>query len=358
MTISLCMIVKNEEEVLGRCLDSVQGIADEIIIVDTGSEDDTVRIAHRYTDKVYYFEWIDDFSAARNYAFSKAASDYIMWLDADDVILEKHRPAFMALKETLEPDVDVVMAKYDLAFNESGEATFSNYRERILRRAAGFEWVGPVHEVIVPRGKIIYAKEAAVSHMKAKKPDPKRNLLIMEKHLEKGGALDARQTFYYARELMDNGMDEKAAQVFHEFLQRSDGWVENRIEACRNLSLCLNRLGRMDEALTALFESFRYDAPRAEILCQIGRWFMDRGRLREAAYWYEGALMLKPQPERGGFVLLDCYGYTPAIQLCVVYDRMGRHEEAEKMNSLAEHFRPGDRAVALNKTYFESRRKA
>lgn len=89
ITISVCMIVKNEEDVLERALKSVQDIADEIIIVDTGSTDSTKDIASSYTNKIYDFEWCDDFSKARNYSFSKATKDYCMWLDADDVILEE-----------------------------------------------------------------------------------------------------------------------------------------------------------------------------------------------------------------------------------------------------------------------------
>lgn len=77
-TISLCMIVRDEEEVLARCLDSAAGIADEIIIVDTGSVDRTMEIAREYTDQVYSFTWIDDFAAARNYAFSLASSEFCM----------------------------------------------------------------------------------------------------------------------------------------------------------------------------------------------------------------------------------------------------------------------------------------
>ena len=77
ITISLCMIVKNEERILARCLDSVKDLVDEIIIVDTGSADATKRIAAEYTDKIYDFTWIDDFSAARNFAFSKASKEYI-----------------------------------------------------------------------------------------------------------------------------------------------------------------------------------------------------------------------------------------------------------------------------------------
>ena len=85
-SVSLCMIVKNEEEVLARCLESVQEIVDEIIVVDTGSTDNTREIAGRYTHQVYDFAWKDDFAAARNFSFFKAHGDYCLWLDADDVI--------------------------------------------------------------------------------------------------------------------------------------------------------------------------------------------------------------------------------------------------------------------------------
>ena len=71
ISISLCMIVKNEEDVLERCLESVKLIADEIIIVDTGSTDKTKEIACKFTNKLYNFEWIDDFAAAKSYIHSK-----------------------------------------------------------------------------------------------------------------------------------------------------------------------------------------------------------------------------------------------------------------------------------------------
>ena len=76
ITISLCMIVKNEEKHLARCLDHIANLVDEIIIVDTGSTDQTLEIASKYTSKIYTHPWIDDFSDARNYAFSKASMDY------------------------------------------------------------------------------------------------------------------------------------------------------------------------------------------------------------------------------------------------------------------------------------------
>ena len=97
--ISLCMIVKNEEKILTRCLDSVADLVDEIVIVDTGSTDATKKIAANYTDKIYDFTWVDDFSAARNFAFSKAEKDYIYTADADEVIDEENRKRFRELME-------------------------------------------------------------------------------------------------------------------------------------------------------------------------------------------------------------------------------------------------------------------
>ncbi|MGG4049606.1 glycosyltransferase [Paenibacillus favisporus] len=83
-TISLCMIVRNEEKVLERCLESTKSLVDEVIIVDTGSTDRTVDIAKKYTSDIYTYEWVNDFSAARNYSLQKATCDYILVLDADE----------------------------------------------------------------------------------------------------------------------------------------------------------------------------------------------------------------------------------------------------------------------------------
>lgn len=98
-TLSLCMIVKDEERVLARCLDSVRKAVDEIIIVDTGSTDQTKAIARKYTEAIYDFDWVDDFSAARNFSFSKATMDYLLWLDADDVITPENLCALLDLKQ-------------------------------------------------------------------------------------------------------------------------------------------------------------------------------------------------------------------------------------------------------------------
>ena len=130
-TISLCMIVKNEEDHLARCLDSVEGLVEEIVVVDTGSTDRTVEIASHYTSKVYSYEWKDDFSDARNYSFSKASMDYCMWMDADDVLEEPEHDRFIQLKQSLSPETDIVMMKYHTSFDEAGKIGRASCRERV-----------------------------------------------------------------------------------------------------------------------------------------------------------------------------------------------------------------------------------
>lgn len=136
-SISLCMIVKNEERNLPRCLDSVQDLVDEIVIVDTGSSDATRAAALRYTHRVYDFTWRDDFAAARNFAFDQGTMDYLMWLDADDVLEEADRERFRREKAGLDPAVDVVMMPYHTAFDGTGAPAFTCERERLVRREAG-----------------------------------------------------------------------------------------------------------------------------------------------------------------------------------------------------------------------------
>jgi len=89
MSISLCMIVKNEEYFLKSCLESIKDFVDEIIIVDTGSVDKTKEIAKTFTQLVYDFKWKDDFSLARNFSLQKATKDWILVLDADEKISER-----------------------------------------------------------------------------------------------------------------------------------------------------------------------------------------------------------------------------------------------------------------------------
>ena len=355
-TISLCMIIRDEEEVLARCLDSISDLVDEIIIVDTGSLNNTKAIAEIYTNHIYDFPWIDDFSAARNFAFSKATMDYCMWLDADDILTQTDRELFRKMKKSLDGSEDVIMMKYHVAFDEKNNPTFSYYRERILRRAAGFIWEGAVHEVIAPRGKILYS-EAAVSHKKMRPGDPQRNIRIFEKLLADGKELNPRQQFYYGRELFYHERYQDSIAMLENFLNEKRGWLENNIEACMQLSACYEKIGDTEQRLCSLFKSFIFDTPRAEICCGIGNYFFELEEYKTAIFWYELAAACVKNETSGGFVMLDCYDYIPYIQLCVCYDKMGDLQSAERYNDKAGEVKPHDAAYLQNKEYFRKMRK-
>ena len=357
ITISLCMILKDEEEVLDRCLSSVKGLVDEIIIVDTGSTDATKQIALQYTDQVFDFAWIDDFAAARNYAFSKANKEYCMWLDADDVIEEKDRLDFLTLKNTLTLDTDIVMMRYNTAFDDDGNPSFWYYRERIIRNDQSHPWQGAVHEVITPNGNLLYS-DVAICHRKLGAGDPDRNLNIYRKLLAEGRILSAREQYYYSRELYYHQLYDDAIEAFGVFLSLPDGWMEDKIEACIMSSKCYMLTGKSDEALLMLFRSLLYDIPRAEVCCEIGDCFMKTGRFETAAFWFETALDCQMDYRKGGFILPDCYDYIPAIQLCVCYDKLGEVEKAKAYNDKAGEYKPNASAFLHNKKYFDKKLKS
>lgn len=353
ITISLCMIVKNEEEVLGRCLESAAGVADETIVVDTGSSDATAEIARSHGARVYSFPWVDDFSAARNFSFSKATGDYLLWLDADDVLPEQTRRGLILLKEKLDPDVDMVLLPYHIAFDSADRPTFVYYRERLVRRLAGFCWEGEVHEVIPPAGKRLQLP-LPVEHRKLRSSAPGRNLRIFEGLLQKGRELTPRQQLYYARELAGAGRDAEAASRFSRFLEEGRGWVEDNIRACLDLAGCRERLGSREAALESVFRSFVYSEPRAEACCAAGDIFLRASQWERAAFWYRLALDCPAPQSRLAFWQPDYASFYPLLQLCVCSDRLGDREAAKAYHLRAKALKPEDKAVQYNERYFAS----
>lgn len=355
-TISLCMIVKNEALTLGRCLEQVKDFADEIIIVDTGSTDTSKEIALHYTKQVYDFHWKDDFAAARNFSFSKATMDYCMWLDADDVILPKEQQKLIEFKDRLDfLQADVVMLPYDVSFNASGQVQTTYMRERIIKNTKQALWMGRVHEVITPFGNIIH-EDIHIRHEKIKPYDTDRNLRIYETMQEEGCILNAREQFYYARELYYHAKYNDAIIAFQKFLSMKGGWIENKIEAHRQMAECYGQIGDSQSQLQALLQSFALDLPRAETCCAIGQIYFEQGNWKAAAFWYETALRVDKNTQSGGFVQESCYGYLPCMQLCVCYDKMGEYEKAESYNEMGAVFQPKSEAVRYNRNYFLQRR--
>ena len=210
VSISVCMIVKNEEAVLSRCLDSLQGIAEEIIIVDTGSTDRTKEIAAEYTDKIYDFTWVNDFSAARNFAFSKATKDYIYSADADEVLEEKDREKFLTLKQVLLPEIEIVEMIYvnpedcNMVYNYTREP-----RPKLFKRLREFRWIDPIHETVA-LNPLVYSSDIEIQH-RPQNLHSGRDFAAMERELKKNGRLSARLYSMYAKELFISGQTQSWA---------------------------------------------------------------------------------------------------------------------------------------------------
>ena len=338
------MIVKDEEDVLARCLESAADAADEIIIVDTGSADATKEIARRYTDKVYDFAWTDDFSAARNFSFSKAEMEYCMWLDADDVIKSEEAEKIKKLKESA--DKDIYMFSYAMGFNENNEPTFSFFRERMIKR--GLYFCGFVHEAVPLIGKVEKV-EITVEHRKeADKPSGKRNLELYRKALKRGVKFCGRDYFYYSRELYFNGYYKKCLKVLKiGYPLIASEW--ERVAAKIIFARALIALGEYKKAFNRLIEGLSTLNPTPEYLFFLG-FSARRAKIKSAEFFLKACFFA--EEEDFGFSDKKYSFYYPALELCSLYFESGEKEKSlEYHKKLVEKF-PNEKEVTFNKIFF------
>lgn len=346
------MIVKNESEVLRRALDGVKNLCDEIVIVDTGSTDDTKQIAREYTDKVFDFPWCDDFSAARNFALGKITTDYWLWLDADDILSPRTASAISKFMRAGANGADVIMLPYVLSTDGRGKPTFSYYRERIMKTDGGFRWEGRVHEAVAPHGRIEKLPYPVLHAKPSGRSNGSRNLDIYRRAAARGDVFSPRETYYYARELYFNGDEGGARKEFERFLTMPGGFYVNKIDACVMLSRIYRQAGDSESALGFAAYSFIYGPPSGEACCELGELYFDKGDYATAAQWYGLAVRLKPDGKDGAFVDGERYGFIPLLQLTVCYDRMGEHKKAFRYHLRAERRNPNHPSVAHNREYF------
>jgi glycosyltransferase involved in cell wall biosynthesis len=192
--LSLCMIVKNEEKYLEGCLESVRNIVDEIIIVDTGSTDNTIEIAKKYTSNIHYFQWINDFSAARNESIKYASGKWILYLDADERLILHNPRTFKELLINADSEIGGINCIIESEVkNISGESEIqTSFYQRIFRnyQYPNVKFEGKVHEQILHSleklGKSIINSDIIVKHLgynseqKIINEKVSRNLILLE----------------------------------------------------------------------------------------------------------------------------------------------------------------------------------
>jgi glycosyltransferase involved in cell wall biosynthesis len=221
-SISVCMIVKNEEENLPRALASIKGVADELIIVDTGSTDRTVEIARGFGAKVFHFDWCDDFSAARNESLRHATKDYILWLDGDDEFQSNHPGELRK----------ILKKHHGKAFHFLVQLLFENrkdeyYQVRLFPRRKDILFEGRVHEQpnysLRRSGILTLATQLRIVHHGYNSPDAivqklERNLKILEaEQAEKEGDIIVR--FFRAKTSMGLHRVKESEMLYREIIE-------------------------------------------------------------------------------------------------------------------------------------------
>lgn len=350
--ISLCMIVKDEEKVIGRCLESVKDLVDEIIIVDTGSKDKTKEIVSKFTDKIYDFEWVNDFAKARNFSFSKATKDYILWLDADDVIFEADRKKFKELKEKIDGGVDLYQMKYNYTVDENDNPTLIQIRARLLKREKNYQWVSPIHEVIMPTGNIEKV-DIAITHKKIEVKDVNRNINIFERMKTQGIEFDDRQEYCYAKELYCLQRYEEAIEQYERFIKKYECQYKMKknylYSSILELADSYKAVGNEEKVLETLFMILKHEIPGAECCCKIGEAFVNKKEYNAGVYWFKQAIENKLDVKEGGDANVDYNEFIPYINLCVCYFWIGNIEMSKFYNELAGKIKPTNEIYLFNK---------
>lgn len=358
-TISLAIIAKNEEKNLPRLFKSVEGCFDEIILVDTGSQDKTKEIANDHGCNVYDFKWVDSFEKARNHAFSKCTKDYICWLDCDDVL--KNKDGFIKWRDHAMEFVDFWFATYNYALNTdhkseknpNGEPIVGFVRERVMKRSLEPKWRYDIHEGVIPKPEWSknYITTWAVDHLRDAddiKADRSRNIRILENIVNSSdGDVDARMRFYYGKELFEAARPEEAITALDralktEGLEHHDRLLSLQYGAYSALR-CFDeikdefmekKMSFFNKAIEFATEGMKLEPNRAEFSVILGDAYMRIGRFdRSVPYFAAAKACLKDfgSPYEGAiYSFKDLYGQAPSLQLAKIYTHLGLLDKAKK----------------------------
>ncbi|MFH1148438.1 MAG: glycosyltransferase [Pseudomonadota bacterium] len=266
--ISLCMITKDEEEFLPKCLDSVNALVDEMVIVDTGSSDRTVEIAKSLGAKVFHHPWENDYSKHRNQSISYATSEWILVMDADEVVAPRDLPRIRQMLQAAQADgFLLILRNYDTEFAANMTLNPDDYEEgrgytgfievplvRLFRNDPSLFFIGKVHETVTKSfeqsGKLYHKTDIPIHHfgkaLRSRKRRKQELYLRLGIERLKEQPNDPMAHKGLAEQYLDLGMPDKALEI----LDRGVVLFPDMVELRFNRGLSLDRLGRYEEART------------------------------------------------------------------------------------------------------------
>lgn len=357
LELSLCLIVKDEEPYLRRCVESFGAIYDELVIVDTGSTDRTVEIARELLatreGRLERFTWCDDFAAARNFACSLARAPWILMVDADERLSPDLSPRVILDAIRRAPPQVLNLLLVDLTLHE-GEIILSHPVNRLFRREPRVRWTGRIHESLTVTAEQQSLTSITLVHDNARKRQADARLRPeVSAMYERGLLADAEATpesprplFYLANTLAERREWAAAIEAYRRYLAfvGERGWKEEVWQAHLNIALCHSHLGDAAGCRRALLDAVAVDPMRGEAHLALGDRALAAGELAEARTWYQFAATLPP-PRSSIFVDLHAYRVKPWWKLGTVLVEQGDHAAALAATEHALELSPGDPAI-------------
>ncbi|HEX4606664.1 MAG TPA: glycosyltransferase, partial [Urbifossiella sp.] len=356
-TLSGCLIVRDNSGTIRACLESLCPWVDELVVVDTGSTDDTPRIAAELGARVFHFPWVDDFSAARNESVRHARGEWVFWMDSDDVIDATNGRGLRTLADGPHPD-DVLgyVVQVHCPGEDGSDLTVVDH-VKLFRNRPALRFEGRIHEQILPAirrvgGEVgwtdLFVVHSGYDHTPAGQArKTERDLKLLG--LELTDRPDHPFTlFNLGMTYADIGRPAEAVSHLEGSLRNSAPGESHRRKAYALLAHCLARLGRRAEGLAACDRGIREFPGDIELEFRRGMLLHETGRLREAAEAYRRVLAGGPARY---FTSVDrgIRGYKARQNLAAVYadlgDWAGAEAEWRVVTAEVPRYRPGWRGL-------------
>jgi glycosyltransferase involved in cell wall biosynthesis len=351
--VSLHMIVRDEQQNLPTCLESVRGLFDEIVVVDTGSRDNTIEIARSFGARVFDLVWVDDFAAARNAALARAKGDYAFWLDADDLVEPAERAKLEGLLSRLRsggrPSAYVVRCQCDPGPDGSGGDTVVDHI-RLFPVIEGVRWSYRVHEQILPglkrAGVVTEWTDITVRHtgysdraLRARKLERDSRILLQEL----AERPDEPFTLFNLGSIaVERCQWNEALGYLRKSLEHSAPTDSITRKLFALIARCYQMMGDFPAALKCCAKGLSFDPDDAELWFRKAIVHRQGNQPAEAEQCWRRILSLK-RPQKLASVDQGIYGHLTRRNLAALATERGDREEAKAQWRAILEECPGDR---------------
>ncbi|MDV4152689.1 glycosyltransferase, partial [Clostridium sp. AL.422] len=334
-TLSLCMIIKNEEKFIEKCLDAVSAIVDEFIIVDTGSKDSTLDIVSKYNVNLYNYTWINDFSAARNFALNKATSDWILFLDADEILDDNSKDKILNfINNTKYDGCHFIVHNYN---SENKNDYTIHYALRLFKNNKGYYYKGKIHEQISNNeesnllnkfsNENILLHHYGYSNEVLKEKDKRaRNIPILLECL-KNEPNDSFTLFNLANEYLAKNEIYTALEYYNLSYKNINIKQHYAIHLYYRISVCYHNIKDYSSAIKYINEALQHFCPNVDFEYLKGCIYYDWGKYTLAIDSFNKCLEIGDEANTIKFIN-NCGSINPLISLGNLYFKLSDYSKA------------------------------